>query len=140
MSEPTDELVSLRLRIPFQSLRLPAGTAVLKQAFAVKPAFELRQLSDAKPNETCATHPTVETRTASRNPVRLACLLASTGPVEFPVTTLLPDEKALFVAGEGNISARPFAARALVAFPVEAARIAKAAITNATHPSNGNYP
>jgi hypothetical protein len=61
-----------------------------------------------------------------RKRVRRACLLASAGPVELPLTVLRPDHGALFVAGKGNLAARPIAAHPLVSYPVEAAAVTRA--------------
>jgi hypothetical protein len=121
--EPADVLVSLLHRAPFQSVLLPTDTSLLCQSFTVTPAFERRCTGEPAQGGASVTAPEASQRDAVRKRVRLACLVASVGPVELPLTALHPGHGALFVAGEGNQAARPFAAHPFVAFPVEAARL-----------------
>jgi hypothetical protein len=99
---------------------------MLLQAFTVTPAFEHRAEGETGRADASVTAPHAQRREAERIRVRLACLLASAGAVELPLTALRPDRGALFVAGEGNQMERPFSARPLVTFPVEAAAVARA--------------
>src|SRR4051812_19935096 len=114
------------VRIPFHNLPLPTGTAMLRQAFTVTPAFEHRAEGGTARADASVTVPDAQHREAVRTRVRLACLLASAGAVELPFTAFRPDQGALFVAGEGNQMDRPFAAHPLVSFPVEAVAVARA--------------
>jgi hypothetical protein len=123
--EPADVLASLLHRAPFQSVLLPTGTSLLCQSFTVTPAFE-RGTGDPAQGGASVTAPEASQRDAVRKRVRLACLLASAGPVELPLTALLPDHGALFVAGEGNQATRPFAPHPVVSLPVEAAAVKRA--------------
>jgi hypothetical protein len=109
----------------FQSVRLPTDTSLLCQSFTVRPAFERGTGAPAQGGAS-VTAPEASQRDAVRKRIRLACLLASAGPVELPLTSLLPDHGALFVAGEGNQATRPFAAHPLVSFPVEVAAVKRA--------------
>ncbi len=122
-AEPEDYFEGLMHRIPFQMLPVPSGTSVLCHQYRVEPAFELRT---GPPLGESVTTPAASARDQVRQRVRLACLLASTGPVELPFSLLQPDRASLFVAGDGNQSGRPFAAMPLVAFPVEGAAVARA--------------
>ena len=125
VSEPEDVLASVLHRSPFQ-LQLPPKTAMLCHAFEVKPAFERVTETGPVRGGHSVTSPKSDDREAVRRRVRLACLLASRGPVELPLTILRPDHAALFVAGEGNSAERMFAAHPLVSFPVEAANVKRA--------------
>ncbi len=123
VAEPGDDLARLSHIVPFQSMRLPLGTAVLRQSFKVKPAFEKIQPSVNRPSQPCLTLPGRDERTEMKSNVRLACILASAGAVELPQTQLISAEGALFAAGEGNMAFRAFGLLPLVTFPVEAARV-----------------
>lgn len=122
-AEPEDTFEGLMHRIPFQMLPVPSGTSVLRHRYRVEPAFELR--TDAPIGESVTT-PAAPARDQVRQRVRLACLLASIGPVELPFSLLQPDRASLFVAGDGNQAVRPFAAMPLVAYPVEGAAVERA--------------
>lgn len=122
-AEPTDYFAALTHRIPFQMLPVPTGTSVLRQRYRVEPAFELR--GDAPIGES-VTVPASPVRSAVRERVRLACILASIGPVELPFSLMQPEPASLFAAGEGNQAGRLFAPVPLVAFAVESAAIARA--------------
>ncbi|BAI95201.1 hypothetical protein Sj15T_30910 [Sphingobium sp. TA15] len=122
-AEPEDTFEGLIHRIPFQMLPVPSGTSVLRHRYRVEPAFELRT---AAPTGKSVTTPASPARDQVRQRVRLACLLASIGPVELPFSLLQPDRASLFVAGDGNQAGRPFAAMPLVAFPVEGAAVKRA--------------
>lgn len=121
-----EELFARLLQVnPFQRMELPTGTAMLRQAYTVIPAF--RQQAE-RPFEADAsvTSPVWEERDATRRRVRLACLLGSGGPVELPLRTLEPKRDACLVAGEGNSAERPFQAHPLVSFPVSARAVSEA--------------
>jgi hypothetical protein len=120
--EPTDALEAI-MRPQIRSMRVPTGTAMLRQAYTVAPAFDLRTAEDRVSPGRSVTSPPSSDRDTVRTRVRLACLLASSGSVELPLTVLQPDRDALFVAGEGNQAGRPFSATPLVSFPVEAATV-----------------
>jgi hypothetical protein len=121
--EPAEVLASLLHRAPFQSVLLPSGTSLLCLSFTVTPAFERRETGEPAQGGASVTVPEASQRDAMRKRVRLACLLASAGPVELPLTALRSDHGALFVAGEGNQAVHPFAAHPLVSFPIEAAAV-----------------
>lgn len=122
-AEPSDDLTRLSQIGAFQAVRLPTATAVLRQSFSVKPAFEKLQPSVDRPSGDCVTLPKRAERIEVRTNVRLACILSSAGPVELPQTQLSPAEGALFAAGHGNTVSRPVGLVPLVAFPVEAAKV-----------------
>jgi hypothetical protein len=124
--EPADTFEAMFHRIPFQHAMLPTGTALLSQTYTVMPAFALRQEGERSHGDMSVTDPVSEDRQKVRDRVRLACLLASAGAVEIPLTVLQPDSKALLVAGDGNQASRMFQAHPLVAFPVDSADVAKA--------------
>jgi hypothetical protein len=126
VSGPGEELASILHRLPFQSIRLPTGTALLCQTFAVTPAFERGTGEKIAQGVRSITAPEMSHRSAVRNHVRLACLLASAGPVELPLTVQRAERGALFVAGDGNLADRPFTARPLVSYPVEASVVTRA--------------
>jgi hypothetical protein len=110
-------LWSTELRSP------PEGTSFLRQVYTVTPAFERRTDDTAAPTISALTTPPRATRDAMRERVRLACLLASVGPVECPLTVLRPDRAALFVAGDLNLSERPGLSRPIPPCPVEASAL-----------------
>lgn len=122
-AEPEDTFEGVMHRIPFQMLPVPSGTSVLRQRYRVEPAFELRT---GAPIGESVTTPAASARDLVRQRVRLACLLASIGPVELPFSLLQPDCASLFVAGDGNQAGRPFATMPLVTFPVEGAAVERA--------------
>lgn len=122
-AEPEDTFECLLHRIPFQTLPVPSGTSVLRHRYRVEPAFELR--NDAPVGESVTT-PAASARDQVRQRVRLACILASVGPVELPFSILQPDRASLFVAGDGNQAGRPFSAMPLVTFPVEGTAVERA--------------
>lgn len=124
--QPADIFEAGMVRVPLHNVPLPAGTATLCQAFTVTPAFEQRPVGETARADGSVTVPDAQRREALRTRVRLACLLASAGAVELPLTALRPDRGALFVTGEGNQMDRPFAAHPLVSFPVEAVAVARA--------------
>lgn len=105
--EPDEVLAALLHRFPFQSEPLPKGTSMLRQPFNVTPAFERWAPGQTGASEESVTTPERPVRYAIRQRVRLACLLASTGPVELPFSVRVPDRRALFVTGEGFQSGRP---------------------------------
>lgn len=105
---------------------LPEGTAFLRQTFTVSPAFEQRAEEATAPIAEALTVPDRAVRDRVRSKVRLACLLASTGAVEFPLSALRPDRSALFAAGDGDQARRPVHSVPRVPYPVEAARVAVA--------------
>lgn len=109
---------------PLQRMHLPTGTAMLRQAYTVIPAF--RQQAE-RPFESNAsvTSPVWAERDATRRRVRLACLLGSSGAVELPLSILQPKADACLVAGEGNSGGRPFQAYPLVSFPVSASEVSE---------------
>ncbi len=122
-AEPDEIIDSLAHRIPLQRLPVATGTSVLRQRYTVRPAFELRGGEAIRES---VTMPALAAREEVRQRVRLACLLASVGPVELPFLLLQPDPKSLFVAGKGNQASRTFGAMPLVAFPVAGANVARA--------------
>lgn len=124
--EPEDVLASVLYHLPFQQMLLPTGTSLLCQSFTVTPAFERGRSDEVAQGGPSVTAPGQSRRDAVRKRVRLACLLASVGPVELPLTVLRPDHGSLFVAGEDNLAARPFAVHPLVSYPVEAAAVMRA--------------
>ncbi len=126
LPQPLDHFESVMARIPFHNLPLPTGTAMLCQTFAVTPAFEHRAEGETARADASFALPDAQHREAVRTRVRLACLLASAGAVELPLTALRPDHGALFVAGDGNQMLGPFRAHPVVSFPVEAVAVARA--------------
>lgn len=86
--EPADVLASLLHRAPFQSVLLPTGTSLLCQSLTVTPAFQRRGTGEPAQGGESVTAPEASQRAAVRKCVRLACLLASAGPVELPLTAL----------------------------------------------------
>lgn len=126
MPEPTDLLEALVHRPQISLMQVPTGTAILRRAYTVTPAFEPRAAGDRACPGTSETSPPAGTRDTERVRVRLACLLASSGPVELPLAVLQPDHNALFVAGEGNQAGRPFSAIPRVSFPVKADAVQRA--------------
>ncbi|WMS40823.1 HEPN domain-containing protein [Acuticoccus sp. MNP-M23] len=115
-----DPLEALRLLSQFQSVHLPTGTAILRQTFIVTPAFHVRSTDDRECPGKSDTAPPSPERDNVRARARLACLLASNGPVELPLTVLEPHRDALFVARERNSAGRPFAAHPKFSRPVAA--------------------
>lgn len=107
----------------FNDDALPEGTGFLRQTFNVSPAFVRRVDSAASANTNAETRPIRAEREAVRARVRLACLLASAGPVELPLSVLRPDRSALFTAGDGDRTERPSQLRPHVAFPVKATEV-----------------
>jgi hypothetical protein len=100
---------------------MPTGTGFLIQPYTVSPAFEQRPEASG-PVGSGITQPIAAARDAIRRRCRLACLLASSGGVELPMSVILADRRALLSAG-GTMSGRPFAAHPLVAFPADMAMI-----------------
>ncbi len=126
---PTPELVdgvSWPVSWPFNMEFPPEGTALLRQSFTVTPAFERRNSDDTMPTAPAMTSKPSATRDVVRTKVRLACLLASQGPVELPLSLFRPDESAAFTGGRFNSAQRPIQVRPRVNFPVEATRVAQA--------------
>lgn len=123
--ELSDGLSVFRLLSPAEFRHLHYGNAILRQSFTVTPAFHKRSPEDHTCSHTSVTHPEFAERNNVRSRVRLACVLASVGPVAFLATVLEPSRSALFVSGEGNLASRPFDARPLTSFPVEAAKVAR---------------
>jgi hypothetical protein len=64
----------------------PKGTCYLCQSFEVKPAFEAGSTRAGSPRRKGKAKPDSNSRDAVRHRVRLACLLATAGAVEFPVS------------------------------------------------------
>jgi len=91
----------------------------------VTPAFA-PATGGSDPADSSATVPPAPERDAIRQQVRLACILAGTGPVELPVSLVDPDRTCLFAGGDGNLASRPIAAYPLVSFPAEAAAVKRA--------------
>ncbi len=118
--EPEDSLVALLQKSSFERDKLPSHTAILHQTYTVTPAFEHCVAKNRTCSGTSTTLPPRKERDAVRVRVRLACALASGGPVELPLTALQPDRGALFVTGEGNQWGRAFGPRPLSSFPVKA--------------------
>jgi len=115
-AEPTDMLEARLFHSPFRRLNYVSGMSLLRQSYAVAPAFvqgDLREADDS------ITKPDSTARKRVREMVRLACLLVSVGPVELPLSVLVPDHHGLFVAGHFNQEERPHRMVPLVAFPVE---------------------
>lgn len=101
---------------------MPSGTGFLVQSYTVTPAFEQRPTDATGPIGTSVTHPASQARDAIRRRCRLACLLASGGGVELPMSVILADRRALLAVG-GTMSGRAFAPHPLVAFPADVAMI-----------------
>lgn len=122
-AEPNDTFEAMLFYLPFQSLQLASGTSLLRQSYTVAPAFVQGGLGEAGVS---VTKPDSTARERVQEMVRLACLLASAGPVELPISVRLPDRNALFVAGHGNQAGRPHGMVPLVAFPVAGAVVKQA--------------
>lgn len=120
---PENVLQSLSHHSLFRPMLLPSGTSLLYQSFTVTPAFGRSTDNEFAREGSSVTTPVARHRDAIRNRVRLACLLASAGPVEIPITVLRPDPSALFVAGDGNLAERPSRLHPPVSYPVEAAAV-----------------
>lgn len=117
--ELADKFARMMQVNPFQRVPLPAGTAMLRQAYTVTPAF--RQRSEGPfDSDASVTRPVWTDRDTTRRRVRLACLLASSGAVELPLSVLEPRRHSCLVAGEGNSGGRPFQINPLVSFPIAA--------------------
>lgn len=123
---PENVLQSLVYHSLFRPMLLPSGTSLLYQSFTVTPAFNRGGGNEFVQPGASVTAPEASHRDAVRKRVRLACLLASAGPVEIPITVLRPDPSALFVAGDGNLAERPSALYPPVSYPVEAAAVRRA--------------
>lgn len=121
--KPSNQLSSMSNHALLQSASFPEGSAFLQHSYSVEPAF---QKSGARKLDPSVTVPAESQRDAVRRRVRLACLLASVGPVELPLTLLRSDSAALFVAGEGNRTERAHGARPKVSFPVKAEAVERA--------------
>lgn len=93
---------------------MPSGTGFLVQSYMVTPAFEKRSAGATGPGGASVTMPTSAARDAVRRRCRLACLLATTGGVELPMSAVLADPRAALAVG-GAMSGRPYAAHPLVA-------------------------
>jgi len=120
VAEPTDKIEALFLYSPLQPFHFAPGTSLLKQRYTVSPAFVQGGLEAAGDSH---TSPDMTAREAARDHVRLACLLATTGAVELPLSALAPDPQGLFVSGQGNQSGRPHGIVPLVVFPVDGAKV-----------------
>jgi len=107
----------------YSSPPLPLGTCALVQAFTVSPAFERRAPEAKAPTASSATNPDRDSREAVRQSVRLACLLASGGAVELPLSMFEPDRKNLLAAGEGGQAQRPLHSLPVATLPTDPARI-----------------
>jgi len=117
---PTDDLERAFFYVQVQPVTFATGTALLKQRYTVSPAFVQGGLDAAGEG---VTAPDIAARDVARGDVRLACLLASVGPVELPLSALVPDPNNLFVAGHGNQAGRPHGLMPMVAFPIESAKL-----------------
>jgi len=122
-AEPTDSLEAILFYSPFQRFQFATGTSLLKQTYSVTPSFVQGDLGAAADS---VTKPEAAVRDRTRGHVRLACLLASAGPVELPISALVPSRHGLFVAGHGNQAGRPQGMVPMVAFPVEGAAVKRA--------------
>ncbi len=107
----------------FQTMKFATDTSVLMQPFTVTPAFELAKHNEALKSGESFTAPDFRDRDRFKKVLRLACLLASAGAVEFPDTVTRPGRTALFVGGEGNSATNPYSPRPIVPFPVAAADV-----------------
>jgi hypothetical protein len=113
--------ISWRFRWP----QLPAGTGFLVQRYRVTPAFEARPADALGPLGTSVTDPPFTVREIVRRRFRLACLLASAGAVELPLSVTAADRQNLLAIG-GSIADGPFAAQPVSAFPADLGIIAQA--------------
>lgn len=120
------EGVSSPVSWPFNVEFPPDGTGLLRQSFTVTPAFERRKSDDAVPRAVVKTSKPAAVRSAVRTKVRLACLLASRGSVELPLSLFRPDESAAFAGGAFNHEQRPIQTRPRANFTVQATEVAKA--------------
>ena len=109
----------LMRRPPIDSLQIPTSAAMLQQVFTMTPAFEPRAADDRVFPGTGLISSSQSDRSTARNRVRLACLLASSGPVELPITVLQPDHDALFVHVKCDQSANLRSTVPAVSLPVE---------------------
>lgn len=124
--EPEDFFERFFHRPQVASMQVPARAAMLVQDYSVTPAFEHRLAEDRFCPGSSITSPPASLRQTARRQVRLACLLAGAGAVELPITILRPKRDALFVAGAGNESGRPFDAVPFTSHPVQAAILKQA--------------
>ena len=102
---------------------MPEGTGFLVQSYEVTPAFA--RLSDNSIDEGDITTTTDrEAREVVKERFRRACLLASPGGLELPISVIMADRRALFQV-DGTITSRPYAPRPHVSVPIDAERLAK---------------
>lgn len=124
LEPPAEDMLARMLRyIPFQRIELPTGTAMLCQSYTVTPAFA--PVVDRPFGEDASTTtPAYDERDAVRKRLRLACLLASVGAVELPISAVQPDRDSCFVSGAVSLTGRPFTPHPLVSFPIVASEVA----------------
>jgi hypothetical protein len=115
----------------------PRGTCFLCQSFQVKPAFEVRAIDGTSPRTEGIAKPDSKTRETVRHRIRLACLLASPGAVELPISLFKADEDSLFITPNHRV-VRPVAALPLVSFPADEALVKTAFdhLVQFQHPDN----
>lgn len=100
---------------------IPKGTCFLCQSFEVRPAFKVNALDTTSYRDTSIAEPDSNSRDVVRHRVRLACLLASTGPVELPISLFQAIDHSLFSADSGDQVVRPMPAHPRVSYPAERA-------------------
>ncbi len=115
-----NELISLLHLLPRQLIPPHSTCSLLYLSFTVTPAFKRNWGTSTKNTSESLTVPEASHRAAASKRIRLACLLANKGSVEIPFTVLRPAYNALFVAGEGNLSGRPYAAYPPSPLPIQA--------------------
>ena len=98
----------------FQWPQERAQTGFLVQPYSVTPAFTSTDDSGCGG----VTAPDQTARRESRERVRMACLLASSGGIEMPMSVILGDRQSLFQV-EGNTAYRPAATLPLVPFQLD---------------------
>ncbi len=117
--EPEGAIPAHLHRVPFHPVEVRAGTSFVYQSFRVTPAFERRGGEESSQARSSFTAPEASQRDVMRKRLRLACLLVSAGSVELSLTVPRPEKGALFVGGEGQLSAWPFNPRSVAGLPFD---------------------
>jgi hypothetical protein len=104
-------------------LGAPEHMCFLCQSFEVRPAFEVHAFDSVSPRGEGIAKPDSKSRDVVRHRVRLACLLASAGAVELPISHFQADEDSLFIRESEAEVIRPMSTHPRVSFPADEALV-----------------